>query len=163
MRSEVLSFNKTQRAEMFDFHAGDVVKVHRKIIEGEKERTQVFEGMIIAIKGRQSSSPTITVRKVSNGVGVEIVVPLFSPSVEKVELVKRAKVRKSKLYYIRDKAAKALRFKFTDASNILPEKEEERSEEVVEEKVVEEVTPEENISPEETSQDTSAEKKEKTT
>lgn len=133
MRSEVVEFNKTQRKETIDFRAGDVVKVYRKIKEGEKERIQIFEGMIIAMKGRQSSSPTMTVRKVSNGIGVEIVVPIFSPGIEKIELVKRAKVRKSKLYYIRDKAAKALRFKFTDAKDILPQEIEETLE-IIEEK-----------------------------
>lgn len=118
MRKEVIEFNKTQQKSVIDFCAGDVVKVYRKIKEGEKERVQIFEGMIIAIKGRQSSSPMITVRKVSNGVGVEIVVPLFSPSIDKVDLVKRAKVRRSKLYYVRDKATKSLRFKYTDVSKI---------------------------------------------
>lgn len=118
MRKEVIEFNKTQRKSTIDFHAGDVVKVYRKIKEGEKERIQIFEGMIIAIKGRQSSSPMITVRKVSNGVGVEIVVPIFSPSIEKIDLVKRAKVRHAKLYYVRDKATKSLRFKYTDVSQI---------------------------------------------
>jgi large subunit ribosomal protein L19 len=120
MRSEVIAFNNTQRKEILDFHAGDVVKVHRKIKEGDKERIQIFEGMVIAMKGKQSSSPMMTVRKVSNGIGVEIVVPVFSPNIEMIELVKRAKVRKSKLYYVREKAAKALRFTFTDAKDVLP-------------------------------------------
>ena len=118
MRNEVIEFNKTQRHGEIDLRAGDVVRVYRKIKEGEKERVQIFEGMIIAIKGRQSSSQMVTVRKVSNGVGVEIVVPMFSPNIDKIELVKRAKVRKSKLYYVRDKASKALRFKYTDADKI---------------------------------------------
>ncbi|PID51792.1 MAG: 50S ribosomal protein L19 [Candidatus Moraniibacteriota bacterium] len=126
MRTEVMAFNKKQRKDSIVFYAGDVVRVHRKIKEGDKERVQVFEGMIIAIKGGQSSSPMMTVRKVSNDVGVEIVVPLFSPNIEKIELVKRAKVRKSKLYYVRDKAAKALRFTFTDASDIVDQTGEEK-------------------------------------
>ena len=140
MRSEVIEFNKSQRKETIDFYAGDVVRVHRKIKEGEKERIQIFEGMIISIKGGQSSSQMITVRKVSNGIGVEIVVPTSSPNIEKIELVKRAKVRKSKLYYIREKAAKALRFKFTDASEILPKEKEtvaDKKEENVEDKKTE--------------------------
>jgi len=124
MRTEVIEFNKTQRKDMIDFRSGDVVKVYRKIKEGKKERIQIFEGMIISIKGGQSSSPMITVRKVSNGVGIEIIVPAFSPTIEKIELIKRAKVRQSKLYYIRDKAAKALRFKFTDGSKITEKVEE---------------------------------------
>lgn len=123
MRSEVIQFNKTQQKDTSTkFHAGDVVKVYRKIKEGDKERIQIFEGMILAMKGGQSSSPTMTVRKVSNGFGVEIVVPIFSPDIEKIELVKRAKVRQSKLYYVRDKAAKALRFKFTNESETTLEK-----------------------------------------
>lgn len=142
MRSEVVEFNKTQREETIDFRAGDVVKVHRKIKEGDKERIQIFEGMVIAMKGKQSSSPTMTVRKVSNGIGVEIVVPIFSPGVEEIELVKRAKIRKSKIYYIRDKAAKALRFKFTDAKDILPKEPvvEVAEEEILPKKVVAEDT-----------------------
>jgi large subunit ribosomal protein L19 len=114
MQKKVLKFNQSQRTGEIDLRAGDVVKVYRKIKEGDKERIQIFEGMIIAVKGKQSSSPTITVRKVSNGVGIEIIVPVFSPTIEKVEIVKRAKVRRSKLYYVRERAAKALRFKFTD-------------------------------------------------
>ncbi len=119
MRSEVIEFNKAQQKDTIKFRAGDVVKVHRKIKEGDKERIQIFEGMVLAMKGGQSSSPTMTVRKVSNGFGVEIVVPIFSPDIEKIELVKRAKVRQSKLYYVRDKAAKALRFKFTDGTDVV--------------------------------------------
>ncbi len=134
MRNEVIEFNKTQRKDTIAFRAGDVVKVHRKIKEGEKERIQIFEGMVIAMKGGQSSSPMMTIRKVSNGVGIEIIVPIFSPTIEKIELVKRAKVRRSKLYFVRDKAAKALRFKYTDGAEIAPEEVvEEKSPEVKEE------------------------------
>ena len=122
MQSKVIAFNNAQRDEArgeCTLRSGDVVKVHRKIKEGNKERIQIFEGMIIAVKGGQSSSKMITVRKTaSGGCGVEIIVPVNSPSVEKIELVKRAKVRRAKLYYVRDKAAKALRFKFTDATKI---------------------------------------------
>ncbi len=136
MQSKVIAFNQSQRHQseaILGLRGGDVVKVHRKIKEGAKERIQIFEGMIIAIKGGQSASRTITVRKVSQGgYGVEIVVAVNSPMIEKIELVKRAKVRRSKLYYVRDKAAKALRFKYTDAKDIeLPEVESVK-EEVVE-------------------------------
>lgn len=117
MNKKLLEFNKTQKtSEMPVFRAGDVVKVFRKIIEGGKERVQVFEGMIIAVKGNQSSSSMITVRKVSNGVGVEIVVPVQSPTIEKIELIKRAKVRQAKLYFIRERSAKSLKMKYTDLS-----------------------------------------------
>jgi len=117
MQKKVIEFNKEQRAkQMPDFKAGDVVKVHRKIKEGEKERIQVFEGIIIAVKGGQSSSPTITVRKVSNGIGVELILPIFSSSIDKIELVKTAKVRRSKLYYLRGLTAKKSRMKYSGIS-----------------------------------------------
>lgn len=115
MQSKVIAFNQEHRGTIADYRSGDVVRVHRKIVEGSKERVQVFEGMIIAVKGGQSSSPMITVRKVSQGgFGVEIVVPVISPMIEKIEIMKHAKVRRSKLYYVRDKAAKALRFKYSE-------------------------------------------------
>ncbi len=143
MHNKIIAFNKSQRTVNEDYRAGDVVKVYRKIKEGKnKERIQVFEGMIISIKGKQSSSPMITVRKVSKGgYGVEIIIPINSPNIDKVELIKRAKVRRSKLYYTRDKSAKALRFNFTDAKDIkiteTPKneiKEENKTEKVIEDK-----------------------------
>ncbi|OGI17981.1 MAG: 50S ribosomal protein L19 [Candidatus Moranbacteria bacterium RIFCSPHIGHO2_02_FULL_40_12b] len=111
----MIEFNSSQRTKKIpELRAGDIVKIHRKIKEGEKERLQVFEGIIIAIKGKQSSSPMITIRKISFGIGVELILPLYSPQIEKVELIKRAKVRRSKLYYIRNKSAKSLRMKYKD-------------------------------------------------
>jgi len=144
MQKKVIEFNKEQRAKkMADFKSGDVVKVYRKIKEGDKERIQIFEGLIIAVKGGQSSSPTITVRKVSNGVGVELIIPIYSPSIEKIEKVKGAKVRRAKLYYLRGLTAKKSRMKYTDAELIVPEEEiaapeaKEEVSEAVEEKVAE--------------------------
>jgi large subunit ribosomal protein L19 len=122
MQKKVIEFNQELRVKQVpDFSAGDVVKVHRKIKEGDKERVQVFEGLIIAVKGGQSSSPTITVRKVSNGVGVELIVPIFSPSIEKIEIVKKAKVRRAKLYYLRGLTAKKSRMKYKNVANIAPD------------------------------------------
>lgn len=119
MNNKLLDFNDSQKtSEMAAFRAGDVVKVFRKIIEGGKERIQVFEGMVIAVRGKQSSSTMITVRKVSNGVGVEIVVPIQSPTIEKIELVKRAKVRQAKLYFVRERSAKSLKMKYKDLAAI---------------------------------------------
>lgn len=89
---------------------GDVVKVHVKIREGERERIQVFEGTIIARKG-SGVSETFTVRRVSYGVGIERVFPVNSPNVSKVELVRTGKVRRSKLYYLRDRVGKAAKVK----------------------------------------------------
>lgn len=142
MNKKLLDFNESQKtSEMAAFRSGDVVKVFRKIIEGGKERIQVFEGMVIAVKGKQSSSATITVRKVSNGVGVEIVVPIQSPTIEKIELVKRAKVRQAKLYFVRERSAKSLKMKYKDLAAIAKQeekngkKEAEIKEEVKTEKV----------------------------
>ncbi len=92
------------------FKIGDTVKVHVKIREGERERIQVFEGTIIARKGSGVSS-TFTVRRVSYGVGVERVFPVHSPNVAKVEVVRSGKVRRSKLYYLRDRVGKAAKLK----------------------------------------------------
>ncbi|MFA5051899.1 MAG: 50S ribosomal protein L19 [Patescibacteria group bacterium] len=79
---------------------GYTVIVHQKIKEGEKERTQKFEGMVISRRGGQGLSATITVRKISEGIGVEKIFPLHSPTISKIEVVKKAKVRRAKLYYL---------------------------------------------------------------
>ncbi len=89
---------------------GDTVKVHVKIREGDKERIQLFEGTIIARKG-SGVSETFTVRRVSYGVGVERVFPVHSPNVAKVEVVRHGRVRRSKLYYLRDRVGKAAKVK----------------------------------------------------
>ena len=89
---------------------GDVVKVHVKIREGEKERIQAFEGTVIAKRG-SGVSETFTVRRVSYGVGVERVFPVHSPNVAKVEVVRNGKVRRSKLYYLRDRVGKSAKVK----------------------------------------------------
>lgn len=117
MKKKITEFNLSQRDKKFpDLRAGDIVKITRKIKEGAKEISQVFEGIIIAIKGKQSSSPMITVRKVSHGVGSELILPLYSPNISKLVLVKRAKVRRAKLYYIREKSVKSLKMKYKDLS-----------------------------------------------
>lgn len=95
-----------------DMRPGDVVRVHQKIKEGEKTRIQVFEGLIIARKHGTEQGATFTVRKVASGVGVERIYPLYSPSLARIEVVKRSpKIRRAKLYYIREKAAKEQRKK----------------------------------------------------
>ena len=98
------------KSEVPAIEVGDTVKVHVKIREGEKERIQVFEGTIIARKG-SGVSETFTVRRLSYGVGVERVFPLHSPNVAKVELVRHGRVRRSKLYYLRDRVGKAAKVK----------------------------------------------------
>jgi len=124
MQKKIIEFNQAQRSKKFpDFQAGDVVKIHRKIKEGDKERIQVFQGIIISIKGKQSSSPMITVRKVTDGIGVELILPIFSPSIEKIEVVKRAKVRRAKLFYLRGLTAKKSRMKYKELAEFIPEAE----------------------------------------
>lgn len=91
-----------------DIRPGDVVRVHQKIQEKGKTRIQIFEGMILARKHGTDAGATITVRRVSGGYGVERIYPLYSPVIEKIEVVRRAKVRRAKLYYVREKAQKEL-------------------------------------------------------
>ena len=98
------------KSEVPVIEIGDTVKVHVKIREGDKERIQLFEGTVIARKG-SGVSETFTVRRVSYGVGVERVFPLHSPNVAKVELVRHGRVRRSKLYYLRDRVGKAAKVK----------------------------------------------------
>lgn len=110
MNQKLIAFNLKQRKQMDipELKAGDMIKLYRKIKEGSKERLQAFQGTVIAIKGGQSSSKTITVRKVSFGIGVELVLPLSSPQIEKIEFVKRTRARRAKLYFVRDKSVKVL-------------------------------------------------------
>ena len=98
------------KAEAPQFSVGDTVKVYGKIKEGNRERIQVFEGPVIKKQGG-GYSDTFTVRKISNGVGVEKTWPLHSPNVEKVEIVRKGKVRRAKLYYLRDRVGKAAKVK----------------------------------------------------
>ena len=107
-------FNKDQEKKLPDLRPGDTIKVHQKIKEGDKERIQIFEGVIIAKKHGKGISGTITVRKIVDGVGVERVYPIHSPSVEKFEVVRHGKVRRAKLYYLRTAKGKKARLKKVD-------------------------------------------------
>lgn len=106
-------FNKSQQgnAGKFKFKVGDTVKVHQKIKEGDKERIQVFEGLVIAKKHGTRPDATFTVRKVSYGIGVERVFPLHSPLIANVEAIRSAKVRRSKIYFIRTAKGKRAKLK----------------------------------------------------
>ena len=97
-----------ERAEL-GIKAGDTVRVWLKIEEKGKTRLQAFEGLVLARKHGNEAGGTFTVRKVTNGVGVEKIFPLYMPSIDKIEIVKRAKVRRAKLYFIRDKVARELK------------------------------------------------------
>ncbi len=98
------------KPEVPSFSVGDTVKVYNKIVEGDKERIQVFEGVVIARKN-SSVRETFTVRRMSFGVGVEKTFPIHSPRVDKIEVVKKGKVRRAKLYYLRDLSGKAAKIK----------------------------------------------------
>jgi large subunit ribosomal protein L19 len=99
-----------QRSDVPTMRSGDTVRVHVKIVEGDKERIQVFEGVVIK-QNRGGAGATFTVRKVSYGVGVERIFPVHSPLIEKVEIKSRGRVRRSKLYYLRDLHGKAARIR----------------------------------------------------
>ena len=98
------------RADIPDFKPGDTVKVHVKVAEGEKERIQIFEGIVIGLH-RGGARASFTVRKVSFGQGVERIFPLHSPTIAKVDLVRSARVRRAKLYFLRNLKGKAARMK----------------------------------------------------
>jgi large subunit ribosomal protein L19 len=98
------------REETPDFQPGDTVNVHVRVIEGDKERIQQYQGVVIAEKG-SGARRTFTVRKVSNGVGVERVFPLHSPKVARIEVVRRGRVRRAKLYYLRERKGKSARIR----------------------------------------------------
>ncbi len=93
------------------FKSGDTVNVHVRITEGNKERVQQFQGTVIQRKNKSTNGETFTVRKISNGVGVERIFPLLSPSIDKIEVLRRGSVKRAKLYYLRGRQGKAARIK----------------------------------------------------
>ncbi len=107
------------RKDRGNFAPGDTVKVYVKVIEGEKERTQAFEGVVIRKRG-EGARASFTVRRISYGVGVERTFPLHSPRIEKIQVVRRGQVRRSKLYYLRGLAGKAARLKERRAPGAVP-------------------------------------------
>lgn len=98
------------RLDIPDFKAGDTIRVHARIKEGEKERIQIFEGLVIR-KRKGKTGATFTVRKMSYGIGVERIFPLHSPNIDKIDIVARGKVRRGRLYYMRKLRGKAARIK----------------------------------------------------
>jgi len=103
--------NNERRNSFPEFKAGDTVNVHVKIKEGNKERIQQFQGTVIQRKNPNSNGETFTVRKVSNGIGIERILPLLSPNLDKVDVLRRGKVRRARLYYLRGRQGKAARIK----------------------------------------------------
>lgn len=111
------SITKEQlRNDLPDFQAGDNVRVHAKIVEGDRERIQIFEGVVIKRQG-SGIGESYTVRKISNGVGVERTFPLHSPRVEEIEVTRHGRVRRSRLYYLRDRQGRAARIREKDTRN----------------------------------------------
>ena len=106
-----------------DIRVGDTVKVHQKIKEGEKTRIQIFEGLVIARKHGKEPGATITVRKISEGIGVEKTYPIYLPTIEKVEATKKSKVRRAKLYYLRTKTRTETRKKLRTKEITAPKQE----------------------------------------
>jgi large subunit ribosomal protein L19 len=107
---DIVNQLETEQAkkELPALRPGETVRVHVKVVEGEKERTQIFEGTVIGLSGG-SNRATFRVRKISYGVGVERVFPLHSPRIDKIEILSRGKVRRAKLYYLRQRSGKAAR------------------------------------------------------
>lgn len=99
-----------KRTDLPDFRTGDTIKVYVRVVEGEKERIQIFEGVVIGIKG-SGNGRSFTVRKISGGIGVERIFPLNSPMISRIELGRRGKVRRAKLNYLRDRVGKRARVK----------------------------------------------------
>lgn len=128
-----------QTRKDLDMRAGDTVRVHVKIQEKGKTRIQMFEGLVISRKHGNEAGGTFAVRKISNGIGVERVFPLYSPIIDKIEVIKRSVMRRSKLYFVRTKVARVIRRKmrnliqfFTSSSDLI------KPEEMMDEEVVEE-------------------------
>jgi large subunit ribosomal protein L19 len=100
-----------KRTNIPDFKPGDTLNVHVKISEGNKERIQQFQGVVLYRRGKGTNGESFSIRKVSNGVGVERIFPLLSPSIDKIEFVKSGKVRRAKLYYLKGRQGKSARIK----------------------------------------------------
>ncbi len=114
----VISPVKKEARAKIGIRAGDTVSVHQKVIERGKTRLQIFEGIVIAVKHGKEAGGTFTVRTTLSGVGVEKIFPLYSPLIDKIKIIRRSKVRRAKLYFIREKAAKAVRRQLRNAKII---------------------------------------------
>ncbi len=127
MNTTTLKFTPidVEARKKMDFSSGDTIRVWSKIEDKGKFRLQAFEGLVLARKHGKSVGGTFTVRKVSNGVGVERVFPMFSPMIDKIEVVKKARARRSKLYYVRDKAVRDVRRKMKTVTRVSEESSED--------------------------------------
>lgn len=132
---------RTEERVKLGIKPGDTVRVHQKIVEKGKTRVQMFEGLVIAVKHGTEPGATFTVRATMSGVGVEKIFPLYAPFIEKIEIVRRSKVRRAKLYFIREKVAREVRRQLRNMRLVKMStddfKEEEKPEEVTPEEVME--------------------------
>lgn len=149
MPTKIETFTKIQlKKGLPDIRPGDTIRVYQKVKEKDKERLQAFEGVVLARKHGKGISATITVRKVISGIGVEKIFPIHSPAIEKIEVLKRGKVRRAKLYYLRTAKGKKARLKRKDFAKAMAEPASveitEGKEETVEEKPAEEEKKEES-------------------
>jgi len=139
MPTKTETFNKTQlKKGLPDIRPGDTVRIHQKVKEKDKERVQTFEGVVLARKHGKGVSATITIRRVISGIGVEKIFPIHSPTIEKIEVLKRGKVRRAKLYYLREAKGKKARLKRKELGEATVWEEEKPAEEKPKEKPVEE-------------------------
>lgn len=134
--ADIQSPVKIADRKALDIKSGDTVRVWQKITEKDKTRLQAFEGLIIAVKHGKEAGATFTVRRVASGVGVEKIFPLYSPNIDSIETLKRSKVRRAKLYHIREKAAKEIRRQMRNI-RALPDNAPSPDEEIVAEEMVE--------------------------
>lgn len=130
MPTKIEIFNRANLKQNFpDVRPGDTIRVYQKIKEGEKEKIHVFEGQVLSRKHGKGISATITVRKVISGIGVERIFPIHSPTIEKIEILKKGKVRRAKLYYLRKRVGKKAKIKRREFAEVINE----RPEQIVEE------------------------------
>ncbi|MFP4539672.1 MAG: 50S ribosomal protein L19 [Candidatus Paceibacterota bacterium] len=131
---------EVEKRKKLDIRAGDTVRVYIKIEEKGKIRSQIFEGIVLARKHGNEPGATLTVRRTSGGFGVEKVFPLFSPTIEKIEVVKRAKVRQANIYHIREKASKEVKRHIKNVRIVSESDEDQEGSEMVDEQEVEETS-----------------------
>ena len=124
MSEKLNKFNKSQKkSDLPDIRSGDTVRVYQKIKEGDKEKIQMFEGLVLARKHNKEMGGTITVRKVISGIGVEKIFPLHSPVIEKIEIIRRGKTRRAKLYYLRTAKGERARLKRKEFAEVIAKEE----------------------------------------
>jgi len=129
MKKKVENFLKTTlKKDLPPIRSGDTVRFHQKIKEGDKERVQIFEGLVLARKHGKEAGATITVKKIVSGIGVERIIPLHSPTLEKIEIIKSGKVRRAKLYYLRRLKGKKARLKKKEFAEVMAEEKPETEE-----------------------------------